>query len=576
MNILGINGLGISPSACLIQDDKLVAMAEEERFNRFKGAFGFMPEKAVKFCLKYSGLKLKDINYIAFSWDADKYKFYMPYFFFITYLRYAPKFQSSSNILKTIEMILKYNPYSIKNQIKEMFHNIGEIGDLPKIIFVPHHISHALSSFYTSGFDKGYILVIDGSGEDCCTTIMKGEGINISVIKKIKIPNSIGWFYQSITEFLGFKPNNHEGKVMALSAYGKKNNEIFDKLKEIIFYKQNGDYKYNAKYSFLGNHSIGNIYSDEMLKLLGSNRHCDEEITDLHKTISYCSQKIIEDIVINIVKNIAKLPNYNGKICISGGVGLNCKMNGVVSEMDCVDELFVPPFPNDSGTSLGAAMYISQKKGFDTRFKIEHSYYGPYYSSNDVEKILIKSGAKFRKENEIEKIVAELIFNDKVIGWFQGRMEVGPRALGNRSILANPTKSWIAEYVNKKIKNREIWRPFAPSILYEHRYNYVLNKKQDAPFMAIAFKVLQKIKQQIPAVVHIDNTMRPQFVKKDVNPKFWNLINEFGKKSGVYVLLNTSFNDNEEPIVCSPKDALKTFYTSGLDYLVIEDFLVYK
>ena len=575
MNILGLNGLGVAPSACLVQDGKLIVMAEEERFNRLKGSFGLMPAKAAKFCLDFKGLGLNDIDYIAFGWDSNLYRFFMPYFYISNYMRHSPKFQGCSNILKAIGQIFKYHPCSVRQAIKEMFCSYGAIGAIPHIVFVPHHLAHAACSFYASGFDAAHILVIDGSGEDKCTTIAQGIGAAITPLRHFRIPNSLGWFYQGITEFLGFMPNRHEGKTMALAPYGNRNTDICGKINKMILPGHNGSYRYLARYSFLGSHSGGSIYSDEMTVLLGPARYHGEPIMDVHKDIAYHAQGMLEAIACSLVESIALHPDFNGRLCISGGVGLNCKMNGAIAEMGCVKELFVSPFPNDCGTALGAALYICQKKGFDPRFKLEHSYWGPCFSSPDVEKTLIRSRVKFKKESQIEQTTADLLFKDKIVGWFQGRMEAGPRALGNRSILSNPLKASMSDHINKKVKNREAWRPFAPSVLYEDRHRYIINS-QEAPFMAISFRVPEEISREIPAVIHVDNTTRPHFVKKDINPRYWNVINEFKKKSGIAVLLNTSLNCNEEPIACTPEDALRTFYASGMDYLVIDDFLVCK
>jgi carbamoyltransferase len=575
MNILGINGLGIAPSACLVQDGALTAMAEEERFNRFKGSFGFMPEKSVRFCLDFKNITLDDIDYIAFSWDSNSYRFYMPCFFIYSYIRHAPKFRNSSNIFKSIEQLLKYHPNNTVNLLAEMFYSAGCKGDMPPVVFVPHHVAHAASSFYISGFDEAYIVVIDGSGEDKCTTIMRGNGLDIETVRVFKIPNSLGWFYQSITEFLGFMPNRHEGKVMALAPYGNEDQDTRKKINRMILQDHFGGYKYSAKYSFLGRQSGSKVYSDAMRILLGPARNYGETISDSHKNIAYYAQEALETAACNIVKNISCFPDYNGKLCISGGVGLNCKMNGVIAEMDCIKEIYVPPFPNDAGTSLGAALYVARKKGFNPRCKVEHPYWGPDFSSDNIEKVLIKCGAMFSRDPLIEKTVADLIYKDKIIGWFQGRMEAGPRALGNRSILANPTKAWISDHVNRRVKNREAWRPFAPSILHEEKDKYLIDARE-APFMSISFKVSEKIKHQIPAVVHIDSSTRPHLVKKDINPRYWKVIDEFRKKSGIAVVLNTSFNADEEPIVCTPEEAIKTFHSSGMDYLAIENFIVHK
>lgn len=573
MNILGITGLGVGPAACLVQDGRLTAMAEEERFNRLKGSFGLLPEKAARFCLGYKKLSLDDIDYIVFPWDAYKYRLYMPYFLFHTYLRRSPKFQTDTFIPKLAEL-LKYQPSNIKTMIISMLRRSGFREKVPPIEFIPHHIAHAASAFYCSGLDKAHILVLDGSGEDKCTTIFKGEGLEIKEEKCFKIPDSLGWFYQSITEFLGFLPNMHEGKVMALAAYGKYNEEIYSKLKTMVPFDEKGNYKYDAGYSFLGKHIQGTIYSEKMAKLLKNSRYHSEPIGQIHKDIAFAAQDILEKIVVSIAKNISNSPCYNGKLCIAGGIGLNCKMNGVVAGQDYIKDIFIPPVTNDAGTALGAALYFSGEKGLNPKFKMAHPYWGPEFSNEEIEKLLNRLKIKFTKDRGIESTVARLLFENKIVGWFQGRMEIGPRALGARSILANPAKEWMKDKVNT-VKNRELWRPFSPSILHENRNEYLL-KPKESPFMALAFEVSKEVKEKIPSVIHTDNTTRPHLVKKDENPKYWKLIDEFRKISGVPAVLNTSFNIQGEPIVCAPEDALRTFYTSEIDYLAMGDFLIYK
>jgi len=574
MNILGITGLGVSPAACLVRDGRLIAMAEEERFNRIKGSFGLMPLRAVCFCLDSGKLNLEDIDYIVFPWNAYRYRFYMPYFFLKTYIRRAPKTQTDTLIPK-LEELLKYQPNRVKGLIIAMLRKAGIRGEIPPIEFIPHHIAHAASAFYCSGFDKAYILIIDGSGEDKCTTIFKGEGLEIKEKKCFKIPDSLGWFYQSITEFLGFLPNRDEGKVMALASHGRYREEIYSKLKKMIFFNGNGNYKYDASYSFFGRHIHGTIYSEKMIKLLKHPRYYREPIEQVHKDIAFAAQDILEKITISIIKDISRNPDYNKKLCIAGGVGLNCKMNGTIAAKDYVEQIFIPPVSNDAGSALGAALYFSKENGYNPKFRMEHAYWGPEFSDNEVKKILNKLGVKFKEDLEIETTIARLLSQDKTIGWFQGRMEIGPRALGARSILASPTKEWMSEYINMNIKHREPWRPFAPSMLYEKSSNYLIRPKE-SPFMTLAFDVSKKIREDMPAVVHIDNTTRPHLVKKDINPKYWKLITEFEKISGVPVILNTSFNVDEEPIVCTPEQALRTFFNSSLKYLALGNFLVYK
>lgn len=573
MNILGITGLGVSPAACLVRDGRLIAMAEEERFNRFKGSYGMLPEKATQFCLNYGNLSLDDIDYIAFPWDVYKYKFYMPYFLFITYLKRAPKIKSNA-WLTTLAELLKYQPDRAKVSLISMLRKAGLRGRIPPIEFIPHHLAHATSSFYCSGFDEAYILVIDGSGEDICTTVFKGKGLDIEEKKCFKIPDSLGWFYQSITEFLGFLPNMDEGKTMALAAYGEYNEKIYSKFKKMIFFNKNGDYKYDASYSFLGRHTYGEIYSDKMVGLFGNMRYRNEPLQQIYKDIAFAAQDILEKIVISIVEDVSRASDYNKKLCITGGVSLNCKMNGAIAKQDYIEHIFIPPFSNDAGSALGAALYLSKEKGYNPKFRMEHAYWGPEFSNDEIKQLLDRSGAKFKEDSDIEISVAKLLSQDKIVGWFQGRMEIGPRALGARSILANPTKDRMKEKVDK-IKSREDWRPFAPSILYEKKDEYLIRAKE-SPFMTLAFEVGEKIKEKIPAIVHIDNTARPHLVKRDVNPRYWKLISEFEKISGIAAILNTSFNIQGEPIVCSPIEALKTFYATDIEYLAIGNFLVYK
>jgi carbamoyltransferase len=556
-----------------VQDGKIIAMAEEERFNRLKGSFGLLPEKAMRFCLNYGKVSLDEIDYIVFPWDAYRYKFYMPYFCLLTYLRRSPKFQTDSFSLKLVEL-LKYQPANIKNSISSMVRKSGVRGRIPPIEFIPHHIAHAAGAFYCSGFDKAYILVIDGSGEDKCTTIFKGDGLQIKEKKCFRIPDSLGWFYQSITEFLGFLPNRQEGKTMALASYGKYNKEIYSKFKKIISFNKNGDYIFDASYSFLGKHERGTVFSEKLVKLLKHVRHYSEPIEQIHKDIAFAAQKILEEITISIVKNIARFPDYNNKICLAGGVGLNCKMNGTIAAQGYVGDIFIPPTANDAGSALGAALYFSKENGYNPKVKMENAYWGPIFSNIEIEKMLNRLNIKYEKSHQIEVTAAKLLADDKILGWFQDRMEIGPRALGARSILANPTKEWMKNKVNI-IKEREPWRPFSPSLLYEAKDEYLINPKESS-FMALAFDVSKEVKERIPSVVHVDNTTRAHLVKKEVNPRYWKLINEFKKLTRIPAVLNTSFNIQGEPIVCTPLDALRTFSTTQIDYLVMEDFLIYR
>jgi len=574
MNILGITGLGVAPAACLVQDGKLMAMAEEERFNRIKGSFGLLPENAARFCLDYSALSLDEIDYIVFPWDTYRYRLYMPYFFFTTYLRRSPKIETDT-IGPTLGELLKYQPARVRDAIRSMLRCAGISGRVPPIEFIPHHLAHAASSFYCSGFESSYILVIDGSGEDKCTTIFKGDDLDIKEKRSFKIPDSLGWFYQSVTEFLGFIPNRNEGKVMTLAPYGKYNEEIYANFKKMISFKENGDYRYDASYSFLGKHQRGAIYSEKMFDLIKHVRRPKESPSQNHMDIAFTAQDILEKIIGSMVRDISRNPDYNKKLCIAGGIGLNCKMNGMLASKDFIDDIFIPPVTNDAGSALGAALFLAKEKGYDPRMKMGSAYWGPGISNGGLRRLLKDSGVKFKEDQAIESTVAELLCQDKIVGWFQGRMEIGPRALGARSILANPLKKSIQTEVNR-IKQRESWRPFAPSMLYEAKDEYLIQPLKDSPFMALTFKVPEKTKKIIPAALHVDDTTRPHLVKKKIAPRFWRLISEFRKISGIPIVLNTSLNIRGEPIACTPEDALRTFRDSNIKYLALGDFLIYK
>ena len=575
MKVLGINGLGVLPSACLVVDGKIVSFAEEERFTRFKGSFGLMPGKAVKHCLQENQLKLSDVDSIVFAWDCNKYSFYMPLFLVYKYITKAPKFQKSSNLFSFIGEMVKYHPQNVKKGLKEMLRAEGFLGKMPKIEFVSHHKSHAASSFYTSGFEEAFTLVIDGSGEDTTTSIYYGKGTELSSIKTFKVPNSIGWFYQSFTEYLGFKPNQHEGKFMGLAAFGKPNPIIEEKLNKVLRLESNGKYSFAAKYSFLGEHERGRVFSEDLCKLFGEPKNKNQEFSQYHKDIAFGVQKLLEKVVLHIVGHLSQEKNYNGKLCIAGGVGLNCKMNGTINQHPKVNALFVPPYSSDAGTAIGAALLASKQGGYSPLQNSCSPYLGSSYTNAEIEAILKQINASYIQTDNVAKETAKLLSENKVVAWFQGKMEAGPRALGSRSILASPVTAEMQTHINVNIKDRETWRPFAASMLYDKKDLYVVQSKE-APYMAISYEVKPEMAKKIPAAIHVDNTTRPQFVKKNENEKYWNLINNFGELTGTYAILNTSFNTNEEPLVESPRQALKAFYGSAIDYLSIGDFIVRK
>ncbi len=572
MNILGINGLGVSPSASLLIEGKIAAMAEEERFNRIKGAFGMMPALSSRYCLEEAGISLDEVDLIAFSWDAGKYRFRMPLFMALRAASRRGLTRGSAG--SAASQLFKYSPGAVKQEVAVMFRSAGIRGDIPEIQFISHHLSHAASTYYTSGYGSSGVLVIDGSGEERAVSVYTGRGLKLGLKRVIRIPDSLGWFYQSITDLLGFKPNLQEGKTMALAAYGKENPRVMEKIRKVIKVTDKG-YTHNARYSFFGKHTLKEVASDELAELLGVVRYRGEPIEDIHRDIAFAAQSELERAVSALTASEFCGTGFSGRLSLSGGVALNCKMNGLLAARDEVNEIHVPPFAGDAGAALGAAMAVSVQKGEDPRFRITHPYYGPGYGDREILRAAEKSGFTCIREKDPSAKAARLLSDGYILAWFQGRMETGPRALGARSILAPPFDKRITEIINSKIKNRELWRPFAPSILRERAGEYI-EYPGDAPFMTVAVKARPGAVKRIPAVIHIDHTTRPHLVERDASPDYWRLLKEFERLTGEGVILNTSFNSHREPLVCSPGDAIRTFSETGLEYMLIGKYFISK
>lgn len=568
--VLGINGLGILPSACLLKDGELVAMAEEERFTRIKGSAGLMPVQAVGYCLESAGIGMHQLDRVMFAWDCNYYPLGMVKFLAKTWREGQSKGNWKRGLQLLWREVQKYYPGNVQRRFELDFAQTLIQGMPPKLEFLSHHKCHAASAYYGSGFNEADIVVIDGSGESQSTTVWRGRDRELRLVKQFNIPNSLGWFYQTITEFLGFTPNNHEGKTMALAAYGQYNEELENKIDQLIYSDGKGSYTFNSVYAFGGTIGDGEVFSEELKLLLGLPRLPRETITDFHKDLAFTAQRRLEMIVVELLQQLQMEEGFCGNLCLAGGVGLNCKMNGVINELHFVKRMFIPPFAGDNGTAYGAA-----KLGFPHAEQLTHPYWGPSYSSPQIEETLRRRNLIYTKEDDITSTVADLLTKDKIVAWFQGRMEVGARALGARSILANPTQVNLRDYVNTKVKGREVWRPFAASIIENKKFDFI-DQDIDSPFMTKAIKIKPEMAARIPAVVHVDNTSRLQIVSEVENPKYHQLIRKLGDRTGVYAVLNTSFNLNEEPIVCTPEEAINTFLNSGLDYLVLEDFLVGK
>lgn len=560
MNILGFNAFQHDSAAALVQDGKLIAASAEERFSRKKHD-GELPVNAIDFCLSRGNINIEDIDYVAFYWQP-----------------YRGIINRAMHILKNFPQSLsmfKYRGVRWKKlrKIKQIFTDKYGISKY-KFICVEHHLAHMASAYYQSGFDESAILIIDGAGEWATTTLGIGTGSNISKLKSINFPNSLGNLYSAITQYLGFKPHNGEGKVMGLAPYGDpaKYREIF---KDILSIGDKGEYRLNLKY--FGHHLGQEIrYSDYLVKKLGDPRKPESELEQRHMDIAASLQETLEQCAVSIASHLHDITNLKN-ICIAGGVGLNCVMNTKIFTDTKFDRIYIHPPAADDGSSIGAALFVwhcllnEEKKYAQTNM-----YLGPEYSNSDIEERLKKTGISYTKKENIEQTAAQLLADGKIIGWFQGRSEFGPRALGNRSIVTTTAIKEMKDILNERVKHREGFRPFAPSVLDEKSGDYFKDFGHPSPYMILAWDVIEEKKDVIPAIVHVDGTARVQNVYKHENPRYYKLIEEFGKITGIYVILNTSFNVRGEPIVNTPEQAVDCFINTGMDYLAIGDFLISK
>jgi carbamoyltransferase len=568
MLVLGLNYLSHNAAATIVRDGKIIAACEEERFNRQKHSSNF-PSQSVEYCLSYSGVKnIEDVDAIAlFVNPRLHYKLGL------------------FNLLHGFPKSVFYLPYVIKLQkkrysMKEVLEkNIKNSRDVP-LRYINHHDAHAASTFYPSPHESATILTIDGRGEFETTCIYAGKHTSIKKLHSIKFPHSVGYLYSMITRYLGFNPQSDEYKVMGLSSYGTST--LCEKFSDLAFFNDCGNFKLNLDY-FDHHYKYGKerqSFSQKFINEFGKPRLPDEPVSQYHSDIAFALQQLTEKIVLSLAKFAKKLTNENN-LCIAGGVGLNCVANSKIAESGCFENMFVQPAANDAGASTGAALQAYYIGGGFERHKIKNVYLGPDFSEQDLLATFQKySGQIVTKViNNSPSVAAQLLYKGCIIGWFQDRMEFGPRALGNRSILASPTDKNVKELINKKVKFREEFRPFAPAVLKEHAEEYFTIYQAGHllyPYMLCTVTTKPNMVEKIPAVVHVDGTARIQVVEEATNPKFWRLIYEYYQLSGIPVILNTSFNIKGEPIVCSVKDAIESFLRSDLDYVIVENYLLEK
>ena len=566
MYILGISCYYHDSAAAIIKDGILIAASEEERLSRIKHDSSF-PKKAIEFCLKKADIKSQDLDYVVF-YEKPFLKFERT---FLNSIEYSPK---SLGFFKESMKKWFFDHLWIKSQI------MSELRIPPKkLLFCEHHLSHAASAFFCSPFEKSAVLTVDGVGEWTTASWGVGQGNKINLIEEIRFPHSLGLLYSVFTDFVGFEVNEGEYKTMGLAPYGKP--KYIDEIYKILSISEDGSFKLNLDF-FSYHYSLKKIYTEKFENIFGIKNKKKNNVVAYYADIAASIQKVLEQILIDITKYIHKKTG-NENLSFAGGVALNSVANWKIFQNSGFKHLYIQPAAGDSGGALGAALwaYRTVLNG-KNKFVLNNAYYGEEESVEEIEKTLRNENIKYQKvnENKLIELTAQYLSKGKVVGWVQGRYEWGPRALGNRSILADPRDKKMKNLVNSKIKFREEFRPFAPVTTAEDSDKYfdIDSQKSKFPFkfMLYVVNVKDKKRQELGAVTHEDGTARPQFVDKKVNPKYYKLIKSFGKITGTPVLLNTSFNLKGEPIVNTASQALGTFYKSGLDVLVIDNFLVKK
>lgn len=571
---LGTFGYGPNPAAAILKDGEIIAFAEEERFNRIKTAPTSLPFAAIIYCLEEAGITIEDVSGVGFGWQCEDYIQTMPGFY-ESMDREFPDNDTAYNNTVRERLLINYHPERIRQDLCRGLAGRGHRLDATKIHFLRHHHCHATSAFYCSGFDEATVVTLDGSGEESTCVIWHGKDGNLEEIRRFELPHSLGGCYATFTEFLGFRPYQDEGKLMGLAAYGQPSEELNKKLNEVLaFDPANGNFTVNPYMRHLDQRSYGQNFTDRLVDLFGSPRRAGEDFKKRDYDLAFAVQNRLEAIALALTRSSIEQTGSRN-VCIAGGVAMNCKLNGKIALMNEVDDIFVQPASADNGVALGAAYILAHEVGVNTFMPMTHAYWGPGFSHEETEKALIDAKLEYYKPENLSEEIAEYIENGKIVGWFQGRMEVGSRALGGRSILANPLIPDMRNIVNAKVKHREEWRPFCPSMTAE-AYKIYFGDVADSPYMILAFPVKPEYHDLIPSVVHVDGTARPQVVTYEHNPAYHDLISEFGRRTGHSILLNTSFNVQGEPVVCTPRDALRCFGGTGIDILVMNEFVTRK
>ncbi len=574
MYLLGLNAYHADSSAAIFKDGVMIAATEEERFRRVKHWAGF-PSMAVQFCLREAGITLAEVDHIAIGRDPMA-KLQKKMLFLL-----KNPGGGWSAVLDRVKNARKVS--SLEDELAALDINIYKSDLKKKIHQVEHHRAHLASAFFASPFEEAALLSIDGSGDFSTTMIGVGRGNQIEVLDSVDFPHSAGLFYTAFTQWLGFPHYGDEYKVMGLAPYGSP--KYVDKLRDVILFGKDGLFSLNMKYFRSAKHGIVSygedhipkvapLFSDYMVEQFGPVRKKTEELTQFHKDMASSIQRITEELIFHILNHLQKRTGLK-QVCIAGGVAQNSVANGKITRNTGFEQVYIPSAGHDAGISMGSALYVYNHVLKQPRAAaVWSAYTGSRFTNEEIEKYLQSRNIDYTRlpDEALYDKVSDQLINSGVVGWFNGRAEFGPRALGGRSILADPRRNDAKDLLNAKIKRRESFRPFAPSILKEYVTEY-FEVTDEVPFMEKVFPIREEKRAVLPAVTHADGTGRLQSVDKNVTPRYYNLIEAFRQKTGVPVLLNTSFNENE-PIVNSPEDALECYLRTNMDMLVLENCVI--
>ncbi|HLJ97671.1 MAG TPA: carbamoyltransferase C-terminal domain-containing protein [Gemmataceae bacterium] len=572
MYTLGINAAFHDPAACLVKDGRVLAAAEDERFTHIKHGkrpipFSTyeLPFHAIDYCLREAGIALTEIDHVAYSFDPTLLLGRWNSQATIT-LPLEPSAHPTPAewhsgwdplFLSSIVNAPRHLAGGVPHHLQARFHDVRADGPY-RWHFVDHHVAHAVSAFHVSPFERAAVLTLDGRGEKATTTYSLGDGNRLERLQQVDMPHSLGILYEQVTGYLGFLHSSDEYKVMALASFGRP--RYVDAFREIIILGREGQYT---------------IQPPRLVERFGPPRLRGAEVEQRHYDLAHSLQVVLEETVVHLARWLHKATGVDN-LCLAGGVALNCVMNARLRDRGPFRRIWVQPAAGDAGTALGAALWVDmqERRSQERTYRMEHAFLGPAFGDREIEEFLRWSKLPYRRLANIAEETAELLVHDKVIGWFQGRMEFGPRALGARSILASPIHSLMQAKLNE-IKDREDFRPVAPVVVEEEASNWFA-RAEISPFMLFVFDVLPDKADRIPAVRHVDGTARIQTIRREQNPVYYDLLKAFQARTGVPVLVNTSFNTRGEPIVCTPRDAVECFWTSPLDALVIGSFLLEK